>query len=585
MVTHSPTSRPVRAAGALTAAAALALSIGAGLSLAPTAAATPPGGGKDVTATLFEWKFDSVAKACTDTLGPKGYGFVEVSPPQEHIQGSQWWTSYQPVSYRIAGRLGDRASFQSMVSTCHAAGVKVIADSVINHMSAGSGTGTGGTVYSKYNYPGYYQDQDFHSCRSAISNYGDRGNVQNCELVNLSDLDTGSTYVQQTIATYLSDLLSIGVDGFRIDAAKHIAASDLAGIKAKMSNPNAYWVQEVIYGAGEPIQPGEYTGTGDVDEFRSGTWLKSAFDGGRIADLSSWGSGLLGSGQARTFVDNWDTERNGSTLTYRYGNSYTLANVFMLAHPYGAPNVYSGYAFSGHDDGPPNGGTVNACYQDGWNCTHAWRQVANMVGFRNAVSGTALTNWWSNGSNAVAFGRGGKGYVAINHENGAITQTFQTSLPAGSYCDVQHGDPVAGGGCTGTSYGVGTDGRFTATVGAGDAVALYVGAGGGSTSTPTPSAATGASFAVNATTVLGQNIFVVGNTAALGNWDTGKALPLSSAAYPVWKLDLSLPAGTAFEYKYVRKEANGTVTWESGANRTATVPSGGKVTLNDTWRG
>ncbi|MEU9126667.1 carbohydrate-binding module family 20 domain-containing protein [Kitasatospora sp. NPDC048540] len=559
--------------------------MGTGLTLAPTAGATPPGGGKDVTATLFEWKFDSVARACTDTLGPKGYGFVEVSPPQEHIQGPQWWTSYQPVSYKIAGRLGDRAAFQSMVATCHTAGVKVIADSVVNHMSAGSGTGTGGTVYSKYNYPGYYQDQDFHSCRSAISNYADRANVQNCELVNLSDLNTGSSYVQQTIANYLSDLLSLGVDGFRIDAAKHIAATDLAAIKARMSNPNAYWVQEVIYGAGEPIQPSEYTGTGDVDEFRSGTWLKSAFDGGRIADLSTWGSGLLGSSQARTFVDNWDTERNGSTLTYKNGNTYTLANVFMLAFPYGAPNVYSGYAFGANDDGPPNGGTVNACYQDGWNCTHAWRQVANMVGFRNAVAGTAVTNWWSDGSNAIGFGRGGKGYVAINHESGPITQTFQTSLPAGSYCDVQHGDPVAGGGCTGVSYQVGTDGRFTATVGAGDAVALYVGASGGSTASPSPSpTASGASFAVNATTVFGQNVYVVGNTAALGGWDTSKALPLSSAAYPVWKLDLSLPAGTAFEYKYIRKEANGSVTWESGANRTATVPATGRVTLNDTWR-
>lgn len=588
MVTTSPTRRPARTArtaGALAAAAALALSIGTGLTLAPTAGATPPGGGKDVTATLFEWKFDSVARACTDTLGPKGYGFVEVSPPQEHIQGPQWWTSYQPVSYKIAGRLGDRAAFQSMVATCHTAGVKVIADSVVNHMSAGSGTGTGGTVYSKYNYPGYYQDQDFHSCRSAISNYADRANVQNCELVNLSDLNTGSSYVQQTIANYLSDLLSLGVDGFRIDAAKHIAATDLAAIKARMSNPNAYWVQEVIYGAGEPIQPSEYTGTGDVDEFRSGTWLKSAFDGGRIADLSTWGSGLLGSSQARTFVDNWDTERNGSTLTYKNGNTYTLANVFMLAFPYGAPNVYSGYAFGANDDGPPNGGTVNACYQDGWNCTHAWRQVANMVGFRNAVAGTAVTNWWSDGSNAIGFGRGGKGYVAINHESGPITQTFQTSLPAGSYCDVQHGDPVAGGGCTGVSYQVGTDGRFTATVGAGDAVALYVGASGGSTASPSPSpTASGASFAVNATTVFGQNVYVVGNTAALGGWDTSKALPLSSAAYPVWKLDLSLPAGTAFEYKYIRKEANGSVTWESGANRTATVPATGRVTLNDTWR-
>lgn len=47
---------------------------------------------------------------------------------------------------------------------------------------------------------------------------------------------------------------------------------------------------------------------------------------------------------------------------------------------------------------------------------------------------------------------------------------------------------------------------------------------------------------------------------------------------------MSLPAGTSFQYKYIRKDASGNVTWESGANRTATVPSSGEVTLNDTWR-
>ena len=111
--------------------------------------------------------------------------------------------------------------------------MKVVADAVINHMTAGSGTGTGGTVYTKYNYPGYYQDQDFHTCRTRISNYQDRSNVQNCELVGLADLDTGSDYVRGTIADYLNDLIALGVDGFRIDAAKHMPAADLAAIKAK----------------------------------------------------------------------------------------------------------------------------------------------------------------------------------------------------------------------------------------------------------------------------------------------------------------------------------------------------------------
>ncbi|WP_405591918.1 carbohydrate-binding module family 20 domain-containing protein [Streptomyces sp. NBC_01190] len=549
------------------------------------AAATPPGT-KDVTATLFEWKYDSVAQACTSTLGPTGYGFVEVSPAQEHIQGPQWWTSYQPVSYKIAGRLGDATSFRNMVSTCHAAGVKVIADAVINHMSAGSGTGTGGSSYTKYNYPGYYQDQDFHSCRTGISDYTNRANVQTCELSGLADLDTGSDYVRSTIAGYLNNLLSMGVDGFRIDAAKHMADTDLAAIRSKLSNPGVFWAQEVIYGAGEAVQPTEYTGTGDVDAFQGAYDLKRVFTGDRIASLSnwgaSWGAGYLPSGNTRTFVDNWDTERNGSTLSYKNGATYTLANVYLLAWPYGSPNVYSGYEFSDFDAGPPAGGTVNACYSDGWKCQHAWPQIAGMVGFRNAVSGTAVTNWWSNGNNAIAFGRGGKGYVAINHESGALTSTFTTSLPAGGYCDVQH---------SGVRYTVGSDGRFTATIGADDAVALYVGGPcpGGTTTggtsggtTPTPGA--GASFAVNATTVFGQNIFVVGDNATLGTWDPAKALPLSSASYPVWKLDVTLAPGTAFQYKYIRKDGAGNVTWESGANRTATVPATGKVALSDTWR-
>ncbi|MGW1405226.1 carbohydrate-binding module family 20 domain-containing protein [Streptomyces sp. NPDC002403] len=561
--------------------AALALAAGAAALISPTAtarAATP--GDKDVTAVLFEWKFDSVAKACTDTLGPAGYGYVQVSPPQEHIQGSQWWTSYQPVSYRIAGRLGDRAAFAAMVSTCHAAGVKVVADSVINHMTSGSGTGTGGSSYTKYDYPGLYSAPDMDDCTAQITNYQDRANVQNCELVGLADLDTGEDYVRGKIAGYLNDLLSLGVDGFRIDAAKHMPATDLANIKSRLSNPGVYWKQEAIYGAGEAVQPGEYTGTGDVQEFRYARGLKQVFTNENLAYLKNFGEGwgFMPSSKAAVFVDNHDTERGGDTLNYKNGADYTLASVFMLAWPYGSPDVHSGYEWSDKDAGPPNGGTVNACYSDGWKCQHAWREISSMVGFRNTARGEAVTNWWDNGGDQIAFGRGSKAYVAINHEGSSLTRTFQTSLPAGDYCDIQSGNGVTVNG----------SGQFTATLGANTAVALQVNArtctGGGTTEPGTGTS--GASFGVNATTQPGQNIYVTGNQSALGNWDPAGAPKLDPATYPVWKLDVSLPAGTSFEYKYVRKDASGNVTWESGANRTATVPSSGKAALTaDVWRG
>lgn len=565
--------------------AALALVAGAAALVVPatTAEASAPGT-KDVTAVLFEWKFDSVAKACTDTLGPAGYGFVQVSPPQEHIQGGQWWTSYQPVSYKIAGRLGDRTSFANMVNTCHSAGVKVVADSVINHMTSGSGTGTGGTSYTKYNYPGLYSSYDMNDCTSEINNYGNRANVQNCELVGLADLDTGEDYVRGKIAGYLNDLLSLGVDGFRIDAAKHMPAGDLANIKSRLSNSGVYWKQEAIYGAGEAVSPDEYAGTGDVQEFRYARSLKQVFNSENLAYLKNFGEGwgFMSSSKAAVFVDNHDTERNGETLSYKDGANYTLASVFMLAWPYGSPDVHSGYEWSDKDAGPPNGGTVNACYSDGWKCQHAWREISSMVGFRNTARGEAVTNWWDNGGDQIAFGRGSKAYVAINHEGSSLTRTFQTSLPAGDYCDVQSGKGVTVNG----------SGQFTATLGANTALALHTGArtcGGGSTDLTDPGTGTGtsgASFGVNATTQLGQNIYVTGNQSALGNWNTGSALKLDPATYPVWKLDVAMPAGTTFEYKYIRKDASGNVTWESGANRTATVPSSGKVTLTaDVWRG
>ena len=63
---------------------ALALSAAA-LVMTPSLAQASPPGTKDVTAVLFEWNFASVAKECTNTLGPAGYGSVQVSPPAGYV--------------------------------------------------------------------------------------------------------------------------------------------------------------------------------------------------------------------------------------------------------------------------------------------------------------------------------------------------------------------------------------------------------------------------------------------------------------------------------------------------------------------
>jgi alpha-amylase len=86
------------------------------------------------------------------------------------------------------------------------------------------------------------------------------------------------------------------------------------------------------------------------------------------------------------------------------------------------------------------------------------------------------------------------------------------------------------------------------------------------------------------TTVFGQNVYISGNIAALGTWNTAAAVPLSSANYPIWSATLNLPPGTAVQYKYIKKDGAGTVIWEGGANRTFTTPAGGTLTRSDTWQ-
>jgi len=460
--------------------AALLLSIG-------VAAATPPGSRK-VIANLFEWNWTSVASECQNFLGPRQYGYVQISPPQEHVRGEQWWVAYQPVSYLIESRKGTRAQFQSMVNTCHNAGVKVIVDAVINHMTGREGPDTGwaGSSYSHYDYPGNYQTQDFHHCgrngNDDISNYQDRYEVQNCELDNLADLNSGSEYVRTKLAGYLNDLLSLGVDGFRLDASKHMAAGDIAAIKMKLSG-SAYLVQEVIYGAGEPIQPTEYLGNGDVYEFRYGNDLGRVFRHEQLAHLANFGEawGYLPSDTAVVFVDNHDTQRgDGDVLTYKDNATYALANAFMLAWPYGSPTVMSSYEFSNRDQGPPSdasGKTKNStCFTGGWRCEDHWQVIANMVAFHNSVEGTSVVNWYDNGNNHIAFGRGSKGYLTINNEDIAINgRSYHSNLPAGRYCDVIHGY-YAGGSCTGPVVTVDAAGWFQADIAAHDAVAIHAGA-------------------------------------------------------------------------------------------------------------
>jgi alpha-amylase len=446
----------------------------------------------DVAVQLFSWNWTDVAAECETTLRTRGYHAALVSPPQEHavITGTPWWQHYQPVSYSTAQTsFGTGAQFADMVRRCNAAGVDIYADAVINHMTAGSGVGSNGTAYTKYSYPGLYTPSDFHP-PCAVDNYQSAANVQDCELLGLADLHTGLRSVRQKIADYLVALARLGVPGFRIDAAKHIQPVELDSILVLADHTLAaegralpYYFGEVIDNGGEAVHAADYYGlayssggAADITEFKfHGVGDKFLGVGGQyLAQLNPNGPagsqfsqaawGLMPADKAVVFIENHDTQRAGG-LWYRDGQVYRLANVWMLAQPYGYPIVMSSYAFNrdtqaGKDAGPPPGGSGTgplACAASletatigTWVCEHRDPVIAAMVAFRLIVAGMPIDHWWDDGANAIAFARGGKGFVAISRESAAVTASAATGMAPGTYCDLLTGGR-SGTACVGTS--------------------------------------------------------------------------------------------------------------------------------------
>lgn len=403
---------------------------------------------------LFEWHWPDVARECEEYLGPKGYSAVQVSPPNEHIQGPAWWTRYQPVSYKIESRNGTRAEFTDMVARCNAAGVDVYADAVINHMAGfPQGVGIAGSDFAEYSYPVPYDYDDFHHCGrnddGRIVDYQDLWEIQTCELGTLDDLDTSKPEVQARIAAYLNDLLSLGVAGFRLDAVKHIDHDELHAILQQVDGePFVY--QEVIDRGGEPISAMNYVRDGKVTEFKYAAVILEAFEQGNLDVLDGFWlePGWLPGGNAVVFVDNHDIQRGHAfgdeVVNYKDGKRYELAVAFMLAHPYGYPLVMSSYAFEDDQQGPPDVSPHDAggCGES-WICEHRRESTIAMLQFRAATRTVESFSWAIIDNAVLSIGREDKGHVLINAADRALNVSAATSLPPGEYSDLISGRTVS----------------------------------------------------------------------------------------------------------------------------------------------
>jgi pullulanase len=476
--------------------------------VAPTLAQAQPeartSAKKDVQVIAFQQSWNTIAKECTDTYGPEGVAYVEVSPPQESIQGTQWWTSYQPVSYKLDSKLGTEAEFKNMIKQCNAAGVDIIADVVINQttgsdVAAGDQKGVAGSDYNgstgtypgfaTSQYPGGITDSDFHGCKRNISDYTNQQEVQECRLSSMWDFDSESEKVQDIQSDYLVSLWNAGVRAFRMDAVKHINTNSMKALKEKFAqkigkNANdIYWIQEVIGNSSEAsgIQPSNYLQNGTVTQFGFKSEMNQAFKD-KIAKLKGLKDRLdkdIDSANANVFVTNWDTARSQGALTYKDGSRFQLANAFMLAYDYGTPRLLSDYKWDVNDNGAPGAtdtkvpdvdmGSACSTNSSDWNCEQRWTSTRGMIAFRNYAGDAAVTDWQDDGDSNIAFSRDGKGFIAINNSKDDKDASYTTSLADGEYCDV-----YAVMDCSKTVTVKG--GKVETKIPAHSAIALYAGA-------------------------------------------------------------------------------------------------------------
>uniref|UniRef100_A0A914W7E2 Alpha-amylase n=1 Tax=Plectus sambesii TaxID=2011161 RepID=A0A914W7E2_9BILA len=474
---------------------------------------------------LFEWKWTDIANECESFLQHFGYGAVQVSPPNEHITVVQnndmpWWIRYQPVSYQLSSRSGSSQEFADMVNRCNNVGVRIIVDIVLNHMvgvgqkSGQNGVGSSGpssfdgtdNIESFPGVPYGSGDTNDARCHHDIdgSDYqNNANNVRECRLVGLLDLNQGSSYVQGKMVDYLNSLIDMGVAGFRADAAKHMWPNDLKAIFDATKNlrsdifgqnQRAFIVQEVIDQGGEATHWDEYILNGRYTNFNYGAAVSRAAKGqSNWNGLTTLGPGYGGYGNGDdhdvlAFIDNHDNQRDDNTavVTYKDGDRYKLAVAYMLAWTYGYPRVMSSYSFTDHNQGPPNNGAGNGfstrgpsfngdqtCNPNsGWVCEHRWPEIRAMALFRSACQGAAVSDLMTD-NQRIAFAREFKGYFALNSGSGNWQFSGQTTLAAGTYCDVYSG-ALNGGSCTGASITVGSDGRASFNVPQSRAIAIHV---------------------------------------------------------------------------------------------------------------
>ena len=239
----------------------------------------------------FDWKYSDI-EAELPNIAAAGFTSVQTSPAQRDDGGDReiWYMLYQPQSFAIASNpLGTKAELESLCKKAEEYGVKVIVDVVANHTRGMAGENGDIDANLKKREFFRYDNKD-----SGNVNWQNRTEVWSCN-IGMRDLVSENTELQGIIAGYIQELKSVGVDGIRWDAAKHIQLpSEGSQFWPNVTSQGLYHYGEILEGpddreSGNESLMKEYTNYMSVTDNGYGSNLTGNFrDGKVITENGKW---------------------------------------------------------------------------------------------------------------------------------------------------------------------------------------------------------------------------------------------------------------------------------------------------------
>ncbi len=310
----------------------------------------------------------------------KGMGAtaIWISPPVDNLNlnipdGSgnptATYHGYQARDFkRIEEHFGAAANswtaFDNLVSTAHANGIKVVVDFAPNHTNANN-AGEFGSLYDSGTFLAAYNNDPsgyFHH-NANIADFNDRYQLQYFTLFSLSDLNQENASVDGYLKAALQQLQQHGVDGFRIDAVKHVTW----GWEYSMANsaftfgPSFFFGEWFMGGTGDSLYHDAYKFANNSNisllDFPVNAAIRNVFASNHnFSELDSTiaqeNANFTWQNDQVTFVDNHDMPRflsvNNNT------NRLNEATAFLLTCR-GIPIIYYGDDQFLHND--TNGGS------------------------------------------------------------------------------------------------------------------------------------------------------------------------------------------------------------------------------------